>query len=241
MDNQFFYEDGHGNVVDEYGRPEPMDYLVDEETYALETVSLHTQYLCNMPRASEREPVAMQTDEPKDADRKKNGRPRILTEEYKKVIVEYVDENPSVVLEQLMERLLQKFEGLKISKSTLYEFVRTKNCVFLDESAFHINMKRSMAWSKKGSPAVVTVHKTTTILGAISASGLIKCSLRLPQPPAKKRKRGGHVDLISTGTVTGHYLSFLKATMDEMDKYPHMKGHYLVMDNAPIHKSEDIQ
>ncbi|ORE21593.1 hypothetical protein BCV71DRAFT_261078 [Rhizopus microsporus] len=28
--------------------------------------------------------------------------------------------------------------------------------------------------------------------------------------------------------------------MDEMDCYPHMKGHYLVMDNAPIHTSEDI-
>ncbi|CEG64786.1 hypothetical protein RMATCC62417_01702 [Rhizopus microsporus] len=27
--------------------------------------------------------------------------------------------------------------------------------------------------------------------------------------------------------------------MDEMDLYPHMKGHYL-MDNAPIHTSEDI-
>ncbi|KAL1931698.1 hypothetical protein VTP01DRAFT_9841 [Rhizomucor pusillus] len=77
-------------------------------------------------------------------------------------------------------------------------------------------MKCSMAWSKKGSPAVVTVPetraKTTTIQGAISASG----------------------------TVTGHYLSFLKATMDEMDKYSQMKGHYLVMDNAPIHGSSDI-
>ncbi|CAO3667767.1 unnamed protein product [Rhizopus microsporus] len=28
--------------------------------------------------------------------------------------------------------------------------------------------------------------------------------------------------------------------MDEMDQYPHMKGHYLVMDNAPIHTSGDI-
>ena len=45
---------------------------------------------------------------------------------------------------------------------------------------------------------------------------------------------------MSKGTVTGHYISFLKATMDEMDCYPHMKGHYLVMDNAPIHTSEDI-
>ncbi|CAO3688188.1 unnamed protein product [Rhizopus microsporus] len=37
---------------------------------------------------------------------------------------------------------------------------------------------------------------------------------------------------ISSGTVTGHYLSFLKMTLDEMDKHPQMKDHYIVMDNA---------
>ncbi|CEG75082.1 hypothetical protein RMATCC62417_10188 [Rhizopus microsporus] len=155
-----------------------------------------------------------------------------------------------------MERLLQKFQDLKVSKSTVYNFERfdwvhkwectdmnfRTNCVFLDESTFHINLKRSMAWSKKRLPAVVTVPKTrvqtTTILGAIAASGLIKCSLGLPQPPAKKRKREGYVELTSTGAVTGHYFSFLKATIDEMDQYPYMTGHYLIMDNAPIHKSE---
>jgi hypothetical protein len=60
-----------------------------------------------------------------------------------------------------------------------------KYCVFLDESAFYINMKRTRASSKKGTPAVVTVPtmraKTTTIFGAISASGLIKVSLRIPK------------------------------------------------------------
>ncbi|KAG0767881.1 hypothetical protein G6F18_003787 [Rhizopus arrhizus] len=121
----------------------------------------------------------------------------------------------------------------------------TRNCVFLDESAFHINLKRSMAWSKKGTAAVVTVPKTrattTTILGAISAEGLIKCSLKLPQPPSnKKRKRGYGVGQMSKGTVMEHYISFLKATMNEMDRFPYMKGHYLVMDNAPIHTSENI-
>ncbi|KAG1251110.1 hypothetical protein G6F68_012446 [Rhizopus microsporus] len=39
MSFQIFYEDGHGNAVDEYGRPEPMDYIIDEERYALETVN----------------------------------------------------------------------------------------------------------------------------------------------------------------------------------------------------------
>ncbi|ORE05716.1 hypothetical protein BCV72DRAFT_330256 [Rhizopus microsporus var. microsporus] len=183
---------------------------------------------------------------------KKTGRSCILHEEHKQVILEYIGENPSATLEQ-------------VSKNTVYNFVRTEcnlslkkaqfqpvyrsickwectdmdfrtNRVFLDKSAFHINLKRSMAWSKKGLPAVVTVPKTraqtTTILGAISASGLIKYSLRLPQPPAKKRKREGYVELTSTGTVTGHYFSFLKVTMDEMDQYPHIKWYYLVMDRA---------
>lgn len=45
---------------------------------------------------------------------------------------------------------------------------------------------------------------------------------------------------MNKGTVTEHYISFLKAIMDHMDQYPHMKGHYLVMDNAPIYTSEDI-
>lgn len=27
--------------------------------------------------------------------------------------------------------------------------------------------------------------------------------------------------------------------MDEMDQYPHMRDYYLVMDNIPIHKSDD--
>ena len=117
------------------------------------------------------------------------------------------------------------------------------NCVFLDESPFHINMKRTRAWSTVGTPAVVTVPttraKTTTVLGAISASGLIKVSVRIPSP-SKKRKAGQESGILSTGTVTGHYISLSKETLDEMDKHPHMKGHYLIMDNAPIHTPNDI-
>ncbi|KAL1935749.1 hypothetical protein VTP01DRAFT_4889 [Rhizomucor pusillus] len=300
MSVQFFYEDGQGTVVDEHGRPDPMDYVVDEEQYALETDEVRFFKLlfekCLSASAAAKkldthvctaQRWAKQYEKDPDSifeQRKKYGRPRIVNEEHKRVILEHLDKNPSAVLEQLMERLLQRFEGLKVSKSTVYDFVRAQcnlslkkarfqpvdrnsedkiqerldwvlkwegtdmdfmtNCVFFDESAFHVNVKHSMAWSKKGSPAVVTVPKTraqtTIILGAISASNLIKCSLRLPQPPAKKRKRGGYAELMSTGTVTGHYLSFLKATMDEMDNYPQMKGYYLVMDNAPIHKSEDV-
>lgn len=35
-------------------------------------------------------------------------------------------------------------------------------------------------------------------------------------------------------------MGFIAKTLDEMDKFPEMKDFYLVMDNAPIHTSQDI-
>lgn len=49
--------------------------------------------------------------------RKSSGRrPRILCDEHKRVILEWVDENPSIALEQLMEILRQRFEGIRVSR-----------------------------------------------------------------------------------------------------------------------------
>lgn len=347
MNVQFLYEDGQGHVVDENG-VEPMDLVVDEELFAIETISCRTQFLMNKPPERPSNPVihpvtsvrnnedvdmelcnkrryTLYSDEDKTRffhlffskclnasaaarqlgihiraaqrwvkryyedpesifeKKKKPGRRRILGEEHKQFLLNYIDENPSAVVAEVAEILTQNFVDLNVSRSTIYNFMTTEcnlsikqaqfqpvernseekiqqrydwvqkwqqtdmdfttNCVFLDESAFHINLKRGMAWSKKGTPAIVTVPTTkanaTSILGAISATGLINVSLRVPKR-IKKRKLGRETDGYSVGTVTGHYLSFLKATLDEMDKYPEMKGHYLVMDNAPIHSSIDI-
>jgi hypothetical protein len=73
-------------------------------------------------------------------------------------------------------------------------------------------------------------------IGAISTAGLIAIGVRKPRL-TKKKKADGY---ISSGTVAGHYISFLKMTLDKMDKYPYMKGHYIVMDNAPIYMHESI-
>ncbi|KAL1927432.1 hypothetical protein VTP01DRAFT_3669 [Rhizomucor pusillus] len=153
MSNQFFYEDGQGHVVNERGYQEPMDYVVDEEVCALQTVSSHTDYLRTLSREHNHVSVATHVDEPTDTDihREKrllsvltqhaltkirnSGRPRILNEEHKKVILECVDENPSIVLEQLMERLLQRSEGLKVSKTTLHRFVKNE-CNLLKKARF---------------------------------------------------------------------------------------------------------
>ncbi|KAL1936289.1 hypothetical protein VTP01DRAFT_423 [Rhizomucor pusillus] len=114
--------------------------------------------------------------------RKKNGRPRILGEEHKKMISAYIDEKPSAFLEQLMERLLQRFEMKDSSPPKP-----------VDRNSEEIIQER-LDWIRK--------WEGPTWISGPTASSL--------------------------------------ATMDEMGQYPHMKGYYLVMDNAPIHKSDDI-
>jgi transposase len=121
------------------------------------------------------------------------------------------------------------------------------NCVFIDESAFHINLKRTMAWSKKGTRAEViqllTRAKTTTILGAISPYGVVNVKIRVPYSAASKKRKavGGSKMQKSIGTVTGHYFNFIASTIDVMDRHEEFKGHYIIMDNAPIHTSDNIR
>ncbi|KAG0739997.1 hypothetical protein G6F16_009761 [Rhizopus arrhizus] len=172
MNIQCLYENGKGSVVDEYGRPEPMDYIVDEEQFCLETLSSHTHYLAQQPLEGDKATESMQVEEDVKPDtdavmretsikrnyirysdqdkvrlfkllferclsaaaaakqfgihvhigqkwdvqyernpnsifekRRKTGRPRILNEEHKKAILECIDENPSVVLNDVMKRL----------------------------------------------------------------------------------------------------------------------------------------
>ncbi|KAL1930821.1 hypothetical protein VTP01DRAFT_10983 [Rhizomucor pusillus] len=187
-----------------------MDYVIDEEVYALQTISSHTDYLHTLASERNCEFVATHVHEPTDTDirmkettpkrayttytdqdkvrffklmfekvlsasaaakqlgihvrsaqrwavryekdpdiifkkRKNSGRPRILNEEHKKVILECVDENPSIVLEQLMERLLQIFWGLKVSKTTLYRFVKNECNLTLKKARFQPVDKNSEA------------------------------------------------------------------------------------------------
>jgi len=165
-------------------------------------------------------------------------RPALMDERHKTHLINLIDEEPALVLDQMMERsLTASFSVLTISKTALYNFVTNKckislkrahfhsadrnspekikarkewvekwmntdmdymsNCVFIDGAAFHINMKRSAAWSKVGTRAVVKVPntraKTTTILGAISAFGVVNIKVRRPRvmPSSKKRKTTG--------------------------------------------------
>ncbi|KAG0170256.1 60S ribosomal protein L25 [Apophysomyces sp. BC1034] len=198
-----FYDDEKGRIVDERGCPGPMDYVVDEEVYALQTVRSHMEYLRNMPYQHNSESVATHVPKPKDTNvcmgevelkrvyttytdhdkerffklmiekvlsasatakqlgihvrlaqrwalqyeknpdsifkkRKNPNRPCIFNDGHNTFILEYIDENKSIVLEQLVERLLQRFEGLKVSKATLYRFVKNECNLSLKKLCFSL-------------------------------------------------------------------------------------------------------
>ncbi|KAI8875098.1 hypothetical protein K501DRAFT_203330 [Backusella circina FSU 941] len=136
------------------------------------------------------------------------------------------------------EKIQERFDWVTRWQKTDMDYAT--NCVFIDEAAFHINLKRSFGWSKKGNRTIVEVPKTraktTTIMGAVSAHGVVKVAVRLPKalPPNKKRKNGSSKKVAEDkgGTKAGHYFNFIKSCLDVMDKHEVFKGNYLVMDNV---------
>ncbi|KAG2208189.1 hypothetical protein INT45_001260, partial [Circinella minor] len=130
------------------------------------------------------------------------------------------------------------------------------NCVFIDEAGFNMHIRRNFGRSKRGLPAKVVLPAnkdiSISILGAICEKGVIYLTLRKPKAvqkksaSAKKRKRDdgkpAEVPEVNArvGTRSEHFKEFISNAMDTLDKH-NMQGHYLVLDNASIHKTDDVQ
>ncbi|KAI7861816.1 hypothetical protein BDF14DRAFT_1863550 [Spinellus fusiger] len=67
--------------------------------------------------------------------KQKTGCSCILYKEHKNAILEYIDDNPSIVLDKVMKKLKQIFTELKVFKTTLFDFVKQ-----------HCNLSLKKAW-----------------------------------------------------------------------------------------------
>lgn len=101
----------------------------------------------------------------------------------KKVQLEPVERNTP-------ERIQSRKEWVEMVKRLGVDYM--ENCVFIDESGFNANLRRTQGWAPKGEMAKVKVAtaraNSISILGATCSKGLIKISLRKPIPPSKKKK-----------------------------------------------------
>jgi hypothetical protein len=89
-----------------------------------------------------------------------------------------------------------------------------------------------------------TRSASITILGAISADGVIDISLRKLSSTVASKKRKGYGREIKingrVGTRSEHFLSYLRSMVNNLDRNGFHR-YYLVMDNAPIYKLAKIR
>ncbi|KAM9919218.1 hypothetical protein OXX59_008102 [Metschnikowia pulcherrima] len=136
-----------------------------------------------------------------------------------------------------------RYEYVVQIREKAIDYVR--DCVFLDEAGFSVNMKRSGGWAPSGATPVVLdpsiSAQSTSIVRVISCYGVVHLSLR-EAVIGRKRQRNENGDLTpkTRGTVTGHFKQFLTDLLDSMDKHSRFRNCYLIMDNAPIHKNASI-
>ncbi|KAG1456885.1 hypothetical protein G6F56_006732 [Rhizopus delemar] len=248
MTTRFYYEDGQGKLVDEEGN-DAIDWAEKATPFHLRTLTRiyrvlpkpqlderHKvdllEFYDNWPQAQVLDAMESLTQKFSDLTVKKSTVHNFLKDEcnlsVKKLTCLPVARNNS-----------DKIQARKdwVIKWTSTDMNYLENCVFVDESAFDINMRPS-GWSVKGMPAITTTPTTRTVshtvLGAISTKFVVAMELRNPQEERSKR-----IKIVRSGQ-TSYYVRFLENRMDEMDLYPELKGHYIVMDNAPIHTADRI-
>ncbi|KAI9004282.1 hypothetical protein CLU79DRAFT_806797 [Phycomyces nitens] len=127
------------------------------------------------------------------------GRPSNFTEEHDSFLIELIDNDPQIIVSDIMEMLIVEFEGFSISNSQLNHHLKndlcltmkkttleaearnspenlqerfdwfmkwkdsdldfTRNCVFIDETGFHVNMRFNYARSAAGTRSRVKTKK----------------------------------------------------------------------------------
>ncbi|KAI9326006.1 hypothetical protein BD770DRAFT_302678, partial [Pilaira anomala] len=132
-------------------------------------------------------------------------------------------------------------ETLEKRRKTVLEWTKdenmdwSKNCVFIDEAGFNMNIRRNFGRPKIGTPAkqILPANRgiTIAIIGAICEKGIIDLTLRKPKPVCKrdgsnkKRKRNGGktaevIDVNArVGTRSEHFLQFISGVMNTLDNH----------------------
>jgi transposase len=77
-------------------------------------------------------------------------------------------------------------------------------------------------------------------LDTVLPLGVANLEVRVPIASKKIRVDEAQIKNLKE-TVTGHYMRFAHKIMIEMDKFPAMKGCYIIMDNAHIHTFNAIE
>jgi transposase len=153
--------------------------------------------------------------------------------------MDYFDTNPQGYITDAVEELKNRFEGLKINKSRVHEFMKDecnlsfKQATFWSEGRIkEETIAECSKWAKVYSDTDMDFTKNGVFIG--------ESGFDINMEPSRAWAAKGKNAIVNR-PKTRAVSHFIKKTLDIMDKYDEMKGAYLIMDNAPIHKSDDIK
>ncbi|KAG0735990.1 hypothetical protein G6F16_001906 [Rhizopus arrhizus] len=178
---------------------------------------------------------------------KRKGNNVKLTEEHSQNLDAFIEKHPTCIVKDATESLCETFQGLTINESTVYRHITEKLEFTLTRTQarfwFKKNMVRPVARSKKGETAEVDVEAEGTnlsILGCMSAYGLIALSQQVPKSSRKKQKPPlGTKRALPHETNSSHFVLFVEEIVSVLNKIG-LKNMYIVMDNASIHKTPEV-
>ena len=105
-------------------------------------------------------------------------------------------------------------------------------------------MHRFHGWSDIGKPCKIIVETkgpNLSILGAITAHGVITLSRReVCAPTNKKRKAGVDLPILKKGTTGSDFMEFIEQVLTNIAAHD-LPYRYLVMDNAAIYRTIDVK
>ncbi|KAG1486590.1 hypothetical protein G6F53_013290 [Rhizopus delemar] len=211
---------------------------------------------------------ALEVDDAIEEQPKKNQHLRKLEKEHTKFLEEFIDNNPVVTLDQMLDALNDKYEGFTISKSGVDKHLK-ESCSYTLKRITRIPAKRNSsdvielrfraaeAWIKDSN--ISFMQNCIFIDVAGFNLHIVRSQDRSKKgEPAKvvvATTRGPSVSILGAicslgvinvglkvtkaGTKWKEFMAFLIHVMDVLDKH-NLKGCNLVMDNAPIHKPEKI-
>lgn len=115
------------------------------------------------------------------------------------------------------------------------------HCIFIDPSAFHNHLSRSMAWSTKRTRAVV-VQRQKRLRQLFYKEFLCIVNMKggVPYEESSKKSERGAKGKEDGRNCSWSSLYFISAALDILGRHEPFKGHCLIMANDPIHNSDQI-
>ncbi|KAG2209879.1 hypothetical protein INT45_005146, partial [Circinella minor] len=175
-----------------------------------------------------------------------------LTYDHTVFIFEKIHEQLTISCNDVTNLLCQHFKDLDITSRAVNEHMRKKchltykstvrQLAAHDDDTNILNMHRSQGWSKVGSPCKITMETkgpNISILGAITAHGVITLSRREDCAPTNK-KRKVNDPVSKKGTTSSDFMEFIEQVLTNIEAHD-LLYRYLVMDNAAIHKTIDVK